>query len=293
MQDLTISEHHQALIKRASLLSVLTAVFLLLLKLTIWLASDSVAVLSSLTDSLMDIIASGINFFAIRYAMIPADHNHSYGHAKAEALAALGQALIIGSSALGVFWFTFERLQNPVPISSISLSLWVMVFSTLISIALLGYQRWVYLKTKSLAIQADSEHYKSDVFINAAVILALYGVTKGWDWLDPVVSLIVVFLLLNSSLNILKEVFKILMDESLAPEDEKNIKQIVINCEQVKGLRKIQTRRTGAQIFIQIELELDAKMNLKQAKNVCECVKDRIKQAYPNAEISIQQEPVD
>lgn len=293
MQNSAISEHHQALIKRASLLSILMAVFLLLLKVIIWLASDSVAVLSSLTDSLMDIIASGINFFAIRYAMIPADHNHPYGHAKAEALAALGQAVIIGGSALGVFWYSIERLQNPVEITSIDISIVVMIFSSLASLALFSYQRWVYVKTKSLAIQADSSHYQSDVFINAAVIFALYGAVKGWQWLDPAVSLIVVFLLFNSSVRILKEVFKVLMDEALAPEDEQKIKQIVINCDQVKGLRKIQTRRTGAQIFMQIELELDANMSLKQAKSVCECVKCRIRHAYPSAEIGIQQEPVD
>lgn len=287
-----IQETHKKLITRASSLSIATAVFLLLLKIIIWLASDSIAVLSSLTDSLMDVIASVVNFLAIRYAMIPADHNHQYGHAKAEALAALGQALIIGSSALGVFLFSIERLQNPVPITAIGLSLGVMVFSTLASIVLLSYQRWVYFKTKSLAIQADSEHYKSDIFINAAVIFALYGAAKGWGWLDPIVSLIVVFILLISSIGIFKEVFKVLMDEALAPEDEKSIEKIIIHCEQVKGLRKIQTRRAGTQIFIQIQLELDANMNLKQAKSVCDCVKYRIKQAYPNAEINIQQEPV-
>lgn len=288
-----IEELNKKRITRASMLSIATAILLLLLKIIAWLASDSVSVLSSLTDSLMDIITSGMNFIAIRYAMIPADDNHQYGHAKAEALAALAQALIIGGSALSVFWLALERLQTPEPITEIGFSMSVMLCSTLISILLVSYQRWVYAQTQSLAIKADSAHYQSDIFINLAVVFALYGASHHWPWIDPAVSLVVVFILFSSSLSIFKDVFKILMDEAVSDEDEKAILHIIKNCEDVKGLKRIQTRRAGANIFIQIVLTLDANMKLNQVKQVSDLVKKQVEQVLPQSEISIEVEPLD
>lgn len=288
-----IQELNKKRVRKASMLSIATAIFLLLLKIMAWLASDSVSVLSSLTDSLMDIITSSMNFIAIRYAMIPADDNHQYGHAKAEALAALAQALIIGGSALSVFWLALERLQTPEPITEIGFSMSVMLCSTLISILLVSYQRWVYIQTQSLAIKADSAHYQADIFINLAVIFALYGASRHWQWLDPAVSLIIVFILLSSSLSIFKEVFKILMDEAVSDEDKKAILHIIKDCDEIQGLKRIQTRRAGTKIFIHMVLKLDAKMRLKQVKPITDLLKKQVKQALPQSEMSIEVEPLD
>lgn len=288
-----IQELNKKRVRKASMLSIATAIFLLLLKIMAWLASDSVSVLSSLTDSLMDIITSSMNFIAIRYAMIPADDNHPYGHAKAEALAALAQALFIAGSALSVFWLALERLQAPKFITEIGFSMVIMLCSTLISILLVSYQRWVYVQTQSLAIKADSAHYQADIFINLAVIFALYGASRHWQWLDPAVSLIIVFILLSSSLSIFKEVFKILMDEAVSDEDKKAILHIIKDCDEIQGLKRIQTRRAGTKIFIHMVLKLDAKMRLKQVKPITDLLKKQVKQALPQSEMSIEVEPLD
>lgn len=279
---------NQKHINRASILSITTAIVLLLLKMTAWFASDSISVLSSLIDSLVDILASVMSFIAIRYAMIPADDNHPYGHAKAEALAALAQALIIGGSAFSVFGLALERLQNPEVITELGFSMGIMLCSTLISILLVSYQRWVYVKTQSLAIKADSAHYQSDIFINLAVIFALYVTNYHFDWVDPAVSLIVVFLLLHSSLGIFKEVFKILMDEAVSSEDEKAILTIIKNCESIKGFKPVKTRRAGAKVFVQMVLKMDANMSLEQVNQVTNSVKKQIKQILVQSEINIE-----
>lgn len=290
MQIETFNQKH---INRASILSITTAIVLLLLKMTAWFASDSISVLSSLIDSLMDILASVMSFIAIRYAMIPADDNHPYGHAKAEALAALAQALIIGGSAFSVFGLALERLQNPEVITELGFSMGIMLCSTLISILLVSYQRWVYVKTQSLAIKADSAHYQSDIFINLAVILALYVTNYHFDWVDSAVSLIIVFLLLHSSLGIFKEVFKILMDEAVSSEDEKAILTIIKNCKSIKGFKPVKTRRAGAKVFVQMVLKMDANMSLEQVNQVTNSVKKQIKQILVQSEINIEVIAVD
>ena len=106
-------DNHATLIKRAATASLVTAITLLLAKVFAWTISDSTSVLSSLIDSSMDIIASGINFFAIRYALMPADEDHPFGHTKVEGIAALVQsAFILGSTVL-LLLQVFERFINP------------------------------------------------------------------------------------------------------------------------------------------------------------------------------------
>ena len=176
----------------ATYASVATAVILIGVKLAAWIYTDSVSLLSTLIDSLLDAIASLINLLAVRHALSPPDREHRFGHGKAEPLAALAQATFISGSAVFLVFEASHRLFALEPLEHVGLGIWVMVFAIVVTFVLTRFQAYVVRQTNSLAIEADSLHYVGDMLINGAVIVALLLVSKlGWLWADPVFGLAV------------------------------------------------------------------------------------------------------
>lgn len=283
---------HDHLIKAAAYASMAVATLLLLVKLAIWWLSGSASVLSSMLDSMMDIVASVINFFAIRYALMPADDDHPFGHSKAEGIAALMQAAFITGSVTVLLLHVSERLLNPQPLQALPESLAVMLFSTLLTVALVGYQRWVVKQTGSLAVKADSEHYASDILMNLAVVVALIGAYIGVDWLDPLIALLIALILLRSVYSIARLALGVLMDQALAEDEEQTIKDVILAQPGVKGFHDLKTRQSGSVQFIQFHLELDGQQPLLRAHETGEQVNIAIQKSFPRAEILIHQDPV-
>ncbi|WP_199243933.1 cation diffusion facilitator family transporter [Bacterioplanes sanyensis] len=285
-------ERHARLVKRAATASLLVALTLLLSKLLAWWFSDAVSVLSSLLDSMMDIVASGINFIAVRYALVPADHDHPFGHTKAEGLAALLQSAFIFGSACLLLLQVVDRLLNPQPLQALTFSVAVMAFSMLLTGALVAYQRWVVRQTQSLAVRSDSAHYMSDLLANLAVIVALVATAYGHYWLDPVVALVVVLLLLYSVYGIVRSALAVLMDKALAEEDEQRLGQLILAVDGVHGFHELRTRQAGSVQFIQLHLDLDGQQTLNHAHAIGDEVERRIRSAFPRAEVLIHHDPV-
>src|SRR5665811_163892 len=173
------------LLKLASVASVITAVFLIVAKLAAWSVTGSVGLLASLVDSVMDSMASLINLFAIRYALQPADKQHRFGHGKAEPLAGLAQAAFIAGSAVFLIFHAADRLRYGQQVEQAGIGIGVMVLAIVLTLVLLGIQRYVIRKTGSTAIRADSLHYLTDLLTNVSILLALYLSTLGWAWADP------------------------------------------------------------------------------------------------------------
>lgn len=283
---------HDVLVKRAAMASVTVAITLLCAKIFAWAVSDSTSVLSSLLDSLMDIVASGINLFAIRYALMPADEDHPFGHSKAEGIAALLQsAFILGSTVL-LMLQVFERFVNPRPIHGVTEGVSIMTFSVLLTIVLVLFQRYVAKKTNSLAIKADAAHYYGDILAGIAVVIALLTSHLGWYWMDPFVALLIALILLYSVINIVREALAMLMDQALSPEEEEQIKELVLGCENVQGVHDILTRQSGREQFIQLHLELDGQQSLYSAHAITLKVEQEIGRAFPNAQLIIHQDPI-
>lgn len=285
-------DNHATLIKRAATASLVTAITLLLAKVFAWTISDSTSVLSSLIDSSMDIIASGINFFAVRYALMPADDDHPFGHTKAEGIAALLQsAFILGSTVL-LLLQVFERFINPRAIHGVDESIGIMLFSVIATVVLVIYQRYVFSKTKSLAIKADAAHYYGDILAGIAVIFALATAKLQWYWMDPLVALLIAGVLLQSVYGIVRDALKVLMDQAMDPEDEKRIYDLVMACDDVRGVHDILTRQSGRVEFIQLHLELDGQQSLYSAHAVTSKVEQAIKEAFPHSQLIVHQDPI-
>lgn len=284
---------HAGLLKLASVASVMTAGFLIVAKLIAWYATGSVGLLASLVDSVMDSIASLINLFAIRYSLQPADEQHRFGHGKAEPLAGLAQAAFIAGSAMFLIFHAIDRLRYGQEIEQVGIGIGVMVLAIILTVVLLGIQRYVIRKTDSTAIRADSLHYLTDLLTNMSILLALYLSTLGWIWADPVFAIGVAIYIFYSAFQIGHEAFQQLMDRELPDEILDQIQATAMSHPEVKGTHETRTRQSGQTRFVQLHLELDENLPLRQAHAIADEVEAEIMAFLPGAEVIIHQDPAD
>jgi len=271
---------------------VAVAVSLIVLKTWAWISTGSVAMLGSLTDSLLDLFASGVTLFAVRVAIAPADREHRFGHGKSEGIAGVVQAVIITGSAMYVCARAIERLLAPAPVESPVTGYIVTAIALVLTVSLLAFQRFVVVRTGSLAIAADAVHYRSDVLTNLAVLAAFYlSAEHGLHGFDPLLALVVVGLILWSVRQILGDALNILLDRELPDDDRKRIASIARAHPEVHGLHDMRTRSAGAMRFIQFHLELDPAINLSRAHAICDAVEREVREAFPAAEVFIHADP--
>jgi len=280
------------LLKLATWASVAVASLLIVFKLAIWLLTGSLSVLASLVDSLLDVAASLVNLVAVRFSLKSADCDHQYGHGKAESLAGLGQSLLIGCSAAFVIWRAVDRFVNPRPLEAVGVGVAVMLGAVAITLGLVLFQRRVVAQTGSTAIKADSLHYASDLYTNlgTALVLALAGF--GWNWLDPLVGVVIALVVIHSAWRIGYEAAQILLDHHLSPEAEAEIERLAKGHAKVLGVHDIRTRRSGQTRIVQLHLEMAGDLSLEEAHRATKEVESFIREMMPQADIIIHQDPV-
>ncbi|MDO8606056.1 MAG: cation diffusion facilitator family transporter [Phaeospirillum sp.] len=283
---------HGHLMRWATYASTATAGLLIAVKLAAWVATDSVALLSTLIDSTLDLAASLINLMAVRQSLQPADAEHRFGHGKAEALAGLGQAaFIVGSGGLLLIQAS-GRLAHPEPIAHGEWGIAVMLFSIVATVALVVYQRSVIARTGSLAISADSLHYVGDVMINLSVIVSLLlSMGPGWVIADPLFAIAIAGWLLINAWQIMRGSLDTLMDHELPEEARTRILAIADSHPEVLSHHDLRTRTSGRQGFIQLHLELPADLPLVQAHRIADEVETAILKEFPHFEVIIHEDP--
>ncbi|RDD62550.1 cation diffusion facilitator family transporter [Ferruginivarius sediminum] len=278
--------------RRATYASVATAGTLIVVKTGAWLVTDSVSLLSTLVDSLLDAAASVVNMLAVRQALVPPDREHRFGHGKLEPLAALGQSAFIAGSALFLVISAGQRFIAPRPVQETGIGIAVMLVSILATLALVTYQRSVVRRTGSLAIQSDRLHYVGDILVNAAVIVALVLWWElRWTWVDPVFAILISGYILFTATRIAGGAMDMLMDRELPESERQRIVDIVRQHPQVIGIHDLRTRAAGPQSFIQLHLEMDGRMMLYQANVVADTVEIELRNAFPDAEVIVHQDP--
>ena len=280
------------LMRLASYVAVSVALVLIAVKLGAWLLTGSVALLSSLIDSVLDAFASIVALVAIRQALTPADKEHRFGHGKAEPIAALGQAAFIVGSALFLSVEAVRRLWSPQPVGQQEIGIAVMVFSILVTLALVAFQAHVIRRTGSLIVSADSLHYKGDLLINLSIIASL--VLTGWfdfPLADPVFALGIAAYLLWNAKGIGGEALDMLMDRELPDEERQTILALARAHSGVLGVHDLRTRAAGPIRFIQMHLELDGDTRLAEAHEIADAVEAEIEAAFPGADVIVHQDP--
>ncbi len=292
-QSTNQDNHHHILLKRVTNASVAVAITLIVVKLFAFFLTDSVSLLSSLIDSILDMFASLINLIAVRQSLVPADDDHRFGHGKAEPLAGLAQAAFITGSSVFLLFEVIQRLIHPVSVQQGSIGILVMVISLLMTISLVLYQRRVIRITKSIAVQADSIHYISDIALNVSVIAALVmSFYFGWIYADPIFAMCIAVIIIYSAWKIASLSLDQLMDKELPDEDREKILQIANDHRLVCGVHDLRTRTSGQNIFIQLHLEMEAQILLHEAHSIATEVQKIIEDAYPNADVIIHEDPL-
>jgi ferrous-iron efflux pump FieF len=280
------------LMKRAATASVAVSAFLVAIKTGAYFASHSVAMLASMADSALDLLASLLNMLAIRHALTPADAEHRFGHGKAEPLAGLAQGAFIAASALFLSIEAVQRIAAPVAIDNSGPALAVMVVSIAVTFLLIAYQRRVVAQTGSIAVEADSGHYASDLLSNLGVIAALIlSAWMGWTLADPILALIVAGILVWTAWGVGRRSLDQLMDRELPDEDRARICAIAESHASVIDAHDLKTREAGLSTFIQLHLRLRSDMTLAEAHVVSDEVERAIRAAYPAAQVIIHQDP--
>jgi ferrous-iron efflux pump FieF len=278
--------------RMATYASVAVAAVLIAVKFAAWLETGSVALLSSLVDSLLDAVASLVNLVAVRHAMSPADREHRFGHGKAEPLAVLGQSAFITGSAMLLLAEAVRRLIWPVPVENPPAGIAVMIFSIAVTIALVVYQRHVVRRTGSIAITADELHYRSDLVLNTSVIAALVlGSVLDFPLLDPLFGAAIGIWIVYSAVRLARLSLFQLMDHELPDEEREKIRAIAQSHPDVAAAHDLRTRVAGPTAFIQIHIEMDGGLSLIRAHEISDEVEAELRAAYPHAEVMIHQDP--
>tara|TARA_B110000503_G_C7162860_1_gene420495 strand:+ start:1995 stop:2840 length:846 start_codon:yes stop_codon:yes gene_type:complete len=267
------------------------ALVLIVAKLVAWGLSDSVSLLATLIDSVLDALASVINLVAVRHALTPADKEHRFGHGKAESLAGLSQSMFIAGSAGFLLLEAGRRIISPIEVEAPGIGILVMVFSIVATLILLGFQRHVIRKTNSTAIKADALHYRTDILVNGSVILALWLSTKGWAGFDALFACGIAIFILYSAWEIITVSYDHLMDRELPDEQREDIKKLVLQHSSARGLHDLRSRHSGTMTFIQLHLELDDNLSLLEAHKISDEVEMSLLEAFPGSEIIIHIDP--
>ncbi|NCI01864.1 CDF family cation-efflux pump FieF [Cronobacter malonaticus] len=279
------------LVSWAALAATLVATLLLIIKIFAWWYTGSVSILAALVDSLVDIAASLTNLLVVRYSLQPADKEHTFGHGKAESLAALAQSMFISGSALFLFLTGIQHLITPEPMRAPLVGIVVTVAALVTTLMLVTFQRWVVRKTRSQAVRADMLHYQSDVMMNGAILVALALSWYGLHRADALFALGIGVWILYSALRMGYEAVQSLLDRALPDDERQAIVDIVAAWPGVQGAHDLRTRQSGPTRFIQLHLEMEDNLPLVQAHLIAEQVEQAILSRFPGSDVIIHQDP--
>ncbi|ESQ81185.1 hypothetical protein AEYBE204_02285 [Asticcacaulis sp. YBE204] len=276
---------------RVSGLSVAVAVILIALKTLALSASGSVAVLASLTDSALDLIASLITFFAVRFARTSPDKEHPFGHGKAEAFSALIQAGLVFFSAALILSDSWAHLRDPQPVSGGALSIAVLIVSLALTGALIYAQALAVKASGSVAVAADRAHYAADLAGNGIALIGVGAAALGVVHIDAIAGGLIALWLLWGAVQVLRSAADHLMDRAMDDEDIARIVEAACNAPEVLDVHRLRTRISGPHRLIQMHMALPADLSLVRAHEIILSAEQRILSVFPNADILIHPDP--
>ena len=286
------SDSEISLKKMAATASIGTALVLCVIKAVATFYTGSLSVLSSMIDSLSDVVSSMVTFVAVKIADKPLTDRHRYGYGKAECVSALVQAAFIVGSAAFILYDGVQRFMYPMPMQQTTTGIIIMLISLAITFLLIAFQNYVVKKTKSKAIAADSMHYVVDILSNSAVILSLAVVHFWhWEWFDILTAVLIAVYLIFNAYKITVDALGEITDAEVEPAIKEDILKMVRNADGVLGCHDFRSRVSGARMFIELHLELDGNATLFVVHDITENVEQLIKNRFPQAEIIIHQDP--
>ncbi|MCK4503131.1 MAG: cation transporter [Desulfuromonadales bacterium] len=278
---------------RAAVFSICGALTLAIIKLTVAILSGSMAVMAAAIDSILDILMSGVNFMAIRHAEQPPDQSHPFGHGKFETLATLFQAFVITASGGWIIYESVIRLSHNTKIENIDHGIWVLAFSAVVSWFIASHLRKVAKQTDSSALEADSLHFRMDIYSNLGLMAGLLMV-RWFDiyWLDAALSILVALYILHEALQLIKRGLRDILDHELPEDIQQQIHQLITtHGGSVAGYHGLRTRRAGSIKLMDFHLEVCKDMTVKEAHELTDNLEKKIEQEILGADVTIHIEP--
>jgi ferrous-iron efflux pump FieF len=286
------ADERSKLTARAALASIAMALILIALKSWAAWRTDSTAMLGSLADSGLDLIASLIVLLGVRIAAVPADYDHRFGHGKAEALASLVQVILISLSALFIGFRAIQRLLAGAQTSDAELGIGVSIVAMVLTFALITYQRHVVRRTGSLAIGTDRLHYASDLMLNGSVIVALVlDQFAGLAGADAVFGLLIALWLLWGAWDASSQALDQLMDKEWPEELRARFLAATKEYPELAGLHDLRTRTSGTHHFAQFHVWVPADWTVQEAHDRLDRVEEKLQERFPGTEILIHVDP--
>jgi ferrous-iron efflux pump FieF len=287
-----LAAEHSAFSTKAALASVALALVLLAAKAWAAYATDSTAMLGSLADTALDVIASIMTLVGVRIAAAPADYDHRFGHGKAEALVALAQVALIAVSAIGIAWRAVDRLINGAQTEAMGLGIIVSLFAIAGTFLLLWYQRRVITRTGSVAIKTDNVHYKSDLMLNGAVIAALVlDQALHVAGADALFGIGIALWLVWGAWRASSEAVNQLMDREWPEEERQQFLRACGDYPELEGLHDLRTRSSGTVRFVQFHVWVPADWTVQEAHDRLDRVEEQLQERFPGTEILIHVDP--
>ncbi|HEY9580763.1 MAG TPA: cation diffusion facilitator family transporter [Rhizorhapis sp.] len=283
---------HAKLTSRAALASVAVALLLLSFKGYAAWATDSVAMLGSLADTALDFAASLVTLFGVRFAAMPADRNHRFGHGKAEALVALFQVVLIIVASIGIALRAIERIGSGATTANAEYGIGVSLIAIAATFALLAYQRHVIRQTESVAIGTDHLHYQSDLFLNLSVIIALaLDQYFGFSGADALFGIGIALWLAWNALRASSRAVDQLMDKEWPLERRQRFIETAGHHPRISGIHDLRTRTSGMHDFAQFHIWVSPQMTVREAHRVMDEIETRLHREFPGVEILIHPDP--
>lgn len=280
------------LTRSAAFASIATALFLALLKSWAAWRTGSTAMLGSLADTTLDLIASLTTLAGVWYAAQPADREHRFGHGKAEALAAIGQVMLIAVSAAGIAARAISQLSGARQTTAASEGIAVSLLAIVVTLALLAWQRHVVRRTGSLAIQTDHVHYQSDLLLNLGVIAALaLDQYAGFTRADPLFGLAIALWLGWGAWRAASAAIDQLLDREWPEEKRLAFVEVAARHPELSHLHDLRTRTSGMHDFVQFHVGLPPEMTVREAHEVVERVENDLRAEFPGVEVLIHIDP--
>lgn len=271
--------------KKATVISSGTATVLIIIKLFVGIMSGSVAVLASAIDSVLDLIVSAFNYFAITKAEQPANKKFNYGKGKIEALAAVIEGTVITVSGLFIFYTAIKKAIKSEPLEYLGNSIIVMVISLALTIALVIFLNYVAKRTRSMVVKSDALHYKTDVLSNGAILLSLVLIqVTGFEMIDSIMGVIISIYIIHSAYEIIRDGVYILLDASLDEEMVEKMRNFILEEKEISDFHYLKTRKSGNTNFVDVHLVFSPGISLMRAHHAGDRIEEKIKELIPDEE---------
>ncbi len=282
----------EALRRMASIVALVVALVLVVIKVWAWLATGSISLLTSAADGLVDVLASSVTFAGVRYAARPVDQGHRYGHGKAEAVAAFVQALLLAGAAVGLIIESTRRFFDPQPLNQTGFGIAVIVGSSLAAAGLVGMQTLVVRRTGSTAIAADRAHYATDVAVNLTVLAALLlEHFLDWSRADATGAMVISLYMLWNARDMAAQALVQLLDRELSLPERARIEAAVRGCDGVQDVHDIRTRDGGDRVFVEFHVEVEGSLTVNEGHTISDNAEKAVQQLFQSADVTAHLEP--